>query len=296
MKENEKALLKNRMAETVTWVEAGLNDLGIFSDTALELTRLAGYSLKAGGKRVRPFLVRYSCRAFNGLDVAVIHIACAIEMIHTYSLIHDDLPSMDDDDLRRGKPTLHKIADAKRALFAGDLLLLEAFRELRRTQLDTSKVGRMVRTLVSAAGPGYLVGGQYMDMFPPDDIDSDWVERMIMGKTAALIRVSMVLGAMAADADDDDIQAVNRIGGKLGFLFQLTDDILDRKGDSKSMGKQVLKDESMGKCNTVSFMGISKAQEKALELAEEIAVELEQMPGNWESIRLLAQYLPQRSK
>ncbi len=295
MKENEKALLKNRLAETAVWVEQGLADLDMFRSPS-KLAGFAEYSLNAGGKRVRPFLARYSCRAAGGPDENVIHSACALEMIHTYSLIHDDLPAMDDDNLRRGKPTLHKIAGAEQALLAGDLLLLEAFREIRRTPLDNSKVEQMVSVLASVSGAGNLVGGQYMDMFPPDEIDFEWVRRMISGKTAALIRASIVLGAMAANASDADIQAISGIGDKVGFLFQLTDDILDRTGDIKAMGKQVKKDADMGKCNTVSFLGLSRAKKKALALADIIADELKQISGDWESIRLLALYLPQRRK
>jgi geranylgeranyl pyrophosphate synthase len=217
-------------------------------------------------------------------------------MIHTYSLIHDDLPAMDDDDLRRGRPTLHRVCGENQAVLSGDLLLVEAFGTLLETPLGPGRVARMTGCLASAAGPGYLVGGQYMDMFHPEDAGPDWVERMIKGKTSALIRTSLELGTIAGGGDDRLLDYISVIGDRLGYLFQLTDDILDLDGDPSEMGKGVGKDSGQGKSNPVSLMGISRAREEALRMSEEISGELGRCDGDWKKVEALALYLPHRRK
>jgi geranylgeranyl pyrophosphate synthase len=215
-------------------------------------------------------------------------------MIHTYSLIHDDLPQMDDDDLRRGIPTLHVKAGVPQAVLAGDLLLVEAFGELARTPVGAARICEMAARLGSAAGPVFLVGGQYLDMYPPEDADLPWVERMVLGKTAAMIRVSLELGALAGGADFDLVDALKGVGDRLGYLFQLTDDILDRSGTTDEMGKRVGKDADQGKANTVAAMGLEKAKTLALRLSDEISSDLQRRRGDWSAVALLARYLPHR--
>ncbi len=296
MRKYDPVLLKDSLSSTALWVEQELDQLFMYQRSISRLPSFAGYSLGSGGKRIRPFLVRAACCAVGGDPDRALHAACAVEMIHTYSLIHDDLPAMDNDDLRRGKPTLHMTCGEDQALLAGDLLLVEAFGVLLRTPLRPGRVARMVRHLASAAGPGYLVGGQYMDMYHPVEADMDWIRLMIKGKTAALIRVSLELGALAGGAGDELISEVSREGDRLGYLFQLTDDILDIRGSTSEMGKKVSKDSDLGKCNPVTKLGLDTAIKEGEELSSDIAEVFSGLSGNWENISTLALYLPDRRK
>ncbi|MEN8209367.1 MAG: polyprenyl synthetase family protein [Candidatus Fermentibacteria bacterium] len=296
MRKPEAVNLREDLEAAALWVENGLGSISMRQDSISHLPSLALYSLESGGKRVRPFLVRSACTAVGGDPDISLRAACAVEMIHTYSLIHDDLPAMDDDDIRRGKPALHIKSSEQQALLAGDLLLIEAFGELLDTPLGPGRVASMVERLAGAAGPGYLVGGQYMDMYHCDDAGADWIRTMILGKTAAMIRVSLELGACAGGADADVLEAISVEGDRLGFLFQLTDDILDQCGSAEEMGKEVSKDTGQGKRNPVSMMGLSQAAEEASALASDIAAALMDIRGDWESVAALALYLPLRRK
>ena len=296
MRKPDTATLQEDLSVAASWVENGLRSISMRQYSISRLPSLALYSLESGGKRGRPFLVRSACAAVGGHPDSSLKAACAVEMIHTYSLIHDDLPSMDDDEMRRGKPTLHTMSGEKQALLAGDLLLIEAFGELLDTPLGPGKVALMVKRLASAAGPGYLVGGQYMDMYHSEDADVEWIHTTILGKTAAMIRVSLELGALTGGADDDVLEAISAEGDRLGFLFQLTDDILDQCGSAKEMGKEVSKDTEQGKRNPVSMMGLDEAAKKAEEMASDIAARLMDIRGNWGKVAALALYLPLRRK
>ncbi len=261
-----------------------------------ELGEECFYSLGAGGKRVRPFLVFNSCEALGGDPSLALNAACAVEMIHTYSLIHDDLPGMDDDGMRRGKPSLHMIFGERRALFAGDRLLAEAFVHLLRSPLVDSVQLEMTRRLADAAGPRFLTGGQFMDMYHPPEADASWTRRMILGKTSAMIRVSMELGALAAGVDYHQLASISSIGDDTGWLFQLTDDILDVTGSSTEMGKAVMKDADMGKWNSVQDLGLEGAKALAVRTAEDITRRLEDLEGDWGIVAELVNYLPERRK
>ncbi len=296
MRKPESANLTEELSAAAAWVEDGLLNITMYRDSLSRLSSLAMYSLESGGKRVRPFLVRSACEAVGGDPDSALKAACAVEMIHTYSLIHDDLPAMDDDQIRRGKPALHVRSGEKQALLAGDLLLIEAFGELLDTPLGPARISLMLERLARAAGPGYLVGGQYMDMYHSENADSDWIETMILGKTAAMIRVSLELGALTGGADEELLDLIAVEGDRLGFLFQLTDDILDQCGSSEEMGKEVSKDSDRGKHNPVSLMGLEKASAKAESLASSIAIRLMEIDGNWETVAALALYLPVRRK
>ncbi len=296
MRKPDSENLREDLSAAASWVENGLRSISMRQDSISRLPSLALYSLESGGKRVRPFLVLSACSAVGGHPDSSLKAACAVEMIHTYSLIHDDLPAMDDDDIRRGKPALHIRSGEKQALLAGDLLLIEAFGELLDTPLGPGRIARMVERLARAAGPGYLVGGQFMDMYHNSDAGADWIRTMILGKTAAMIRISLELGACAGGADDDVLEAISAEGDRLGFLFQLTDDILDQCGSAEEMGKEVSKDAEHGKCNPVSIMGLDEAVSKAEVMASEIAAGLMDIRGDWEKVAALALYLPLRRK
>jgi geranylgeranyl diphosphate synthase type II len=285
--------LRQRLFEDAEIMKAALNELPLVLEQSSQAVNCA-YSLGAGGKRVRPFLVLQSCLALGGQQRAALPAACAVEMIHTYSLIHDDLPGMDDDDLRRGKPSLHKVCGTRQALLAGDRLLIEAFREILRTPLDRTRLRAMVKTLAGASGLSKLVGGQFMDMYHPEKADMLWTKRMINGKTSAMIRVSMELGSLAAGISAAELASVSRIGDDIGWLFQLTDDILDVTGSQSEMGKAVSKDSDSGKWNPVSELGIQGAGELAKGASREIRLALKKLPGDWSVIEQLVDYLPER--
>lgn len=287
--------LKRSISESAIRVEEALNQLPLFCRENRK-DQYCSYSLNAGGKRLRPFFVLQSCAALEGSIEDALPAACSVEMIHTYSLIHDDLPGMDDDDTRRGKPALHRICGTERAVFAGDRLLLEAFRTLLHTHLPERSVKDMLYRLTSAAGASFLVGGQFMDMYHPATVDRTWTERMITGKTAAMIRVSMELGSMAAGLSGRELDLVSSIGDDTGWLFQLTDDILDVTGTTEEMGKAVLKDAGMGKWNPVSELGVDGAKELASGNAASISDRLDSLTGDWSIIRELVEYLPERRK
>lgn len=283
-------LLNQRLDRSRLLVESALGDLsGILGEEC-------AYSLEAGGKRVRPFLVFESCAALGGDPAFALPSACAVEMIHTYSLIHDDLPGMDDDEIRRGKPSLHMVCGTEKALFAGDRLLLQAFVELLNTPLPENRIRLMAARLASAAGPSFLTGGQFMDMYHPEKADSVWTRRMILGKTAAMIRASMELGALAAGIEPMELANLSSIGDDTGWLFQLTDDILDVTGSSVEMGKAVSKDADMGKWNPVRELGVQGARELAHEASADISARLRALKGSWAGIIELVEYLPERRK
>ncbi|MCD4707056.1 MAG: polyprenyl synthetase family protein [Candidatus Sabulitectum sp.] len=287
--------LKSSLKESAIRVEEAMNRLPVFREEN-EQTQYCSYSLNAGGKRLRPFLVLQSCAALGESIENAIPAACSVEMIHTYSLIHDDLPGMDDDDTRRGKPALHRICGTEKAVFAGDRLLLEAFITLLQTRLPECSVKAMLHRLISAAGASFLVGGQFMDMYHPGTVDRAWTRKMICGKTSAMIRVSMELGSMAAGLSGRELDLISSIGDDTGWLFQLTDDILDVTGTTREMGKAVLKDAGMGKWNPVSELGVAGARKLASGNAASIADRLDSLPGDWSIIRELVEYLPERRK
>ncbi len=287
--------LKSALKDSAFKVEEALNQLPLFYEESRQ-AEYCFYSLRAGGKRLRPFFVLQACASLGGDPEDALPAACSVEMIHTYSLVHDDLPGMDDDDIRRGKPTLHKICGVEEALFAADRLLLESFRTLISTKRSEPRVQAMLKKLVTAAGTSFLVGGQFMDMYHPTCADHKWTERMITGKTSAMIRVSMELGAMVSGISDRDLSLISSIGDETGWLFQLTDDILDVTGTSMEMGKAVSKDAGMGKCNPVTELGVHGARKLARRNAASIVQRLDSLGGDWTMIRELVEYLPERRK
>ncbi len=287
--------LKSALKDSAFKVEEAMNQLPLFFEESPQ-SEHCYYSLQAGGKRLRPFFVLQACSSLGGNPEDALPAACSVEMIHTYSLIHDDLPGMDDDDIRRGKPTLHRICSVESAVFAADRLLLESFRTLIRTNRSALQVRAMLKKLVSAAGASFLVGGQFMDMYHPSCADRKWTERMITGKTSAMIRVSMELGAMVSGVSDRELSMISSIGNETGWLFQLTDDILDVTGTSLEMGKAVSKDAEMGKWNPVSELGVTGARELARRNAASIMKRLDSLNGDWTMIRELVEYLPERRK
>ncbi len=230
------------------------------------------YSLTAGGKRLRPVLCLASAEAVGGDRDAVLPAACAIELIHTYSLIHDDLPAMDDDSLRRGRPTLHVVAGEGMAILAGDGLLTEAFHVLSTLHGDPVRVLRAIRLIAEAAGPVGMVGGQAIDLacVTPDPqgrtappLDADGLATMHAKKTGALIRAAATAGAVLAGGTEPQAAAIDRASAQFGLAFQIVDDILDVEGDSAQLGKTTGKDAAAGKPTYPALYGLDQSRRMA---------------------------------
>lgn len=255
-------------AEVEAYLDAVLSDHG---DAALTpIFDAMRYSALAGGKRIRPFLTLAFCELFGGERKAAIPFAAAVEMIHTYSLIHDDLPCMDDDDLRRGRPTNHKVYGEATAILAGDALLTFAFETVASAELPSVQIARAVRCLAEAAGPCGMVGGQIMDM-AAETVRPDLatLNTLQSRKTGALIRAAAELGCIAAGVTDEEkLQACRAYAEGIGRAFQITDDILDVYGDTATLGKTVGSDAEEGKTTFMSYMSRKEAEETAALLTE----------------------------
>ena len=263
-----------------------------------EVVRAARYSLLCGGKRIRPVLLLEFYKLCGGDDDCAYNFACALEMIHTYSLIHDDLPCMDDDDFRRGRPSLHKQYNEPMALLAGDALLTEAFCAAAKTRgLPAERVARGIEVLSSCAGIHGMVGGQVLDVFEiGEDTDGDELSDMYRLKTGALLRAATVCGCILAGGTDEQEKAAAVYAEKLGCAFQIVDDLLDAEGDEQILGKPVGSDQKNGKTTFVTLYGAEKAREYAETLTREAHESLSAFDGDTSRIAALTDYLLLRNK
>lgn len=268
---------------------------------ATDVIESMNYSLFAGGKRLRPILCIAGAEAVNGGGADVLPVACALELIHTYSLIHDDLPVMDDDDLRRGRPTNHKVFGEAIALLAGDGLLTEAF-HLMTAEGETgiaepAALIRVVNLIASAAGFRGMVGGQAVDIQSEGKVVSpSHVEYIHVHKTGALIAASVTSGAILGGAGNDDLNLIRTYGEKIGLAFQVADDILDVEGDSEEMGKTVGADEQKNKNTYPSIYGLERSKEIQKMLIREAVSSLNKFGSKAEPLRSIAQYIIERRK
>jgi len=222
------------------------------------------YGLLGPGKRLRPRFVLHAAQACGGDAEAALPAACAVEMIHAYSLIHDDLPAMDDDDLRRGRPTCHKAFDEATAILAADALIALAFEVLARDVQPVTAAARCCRELAQAAGPCQLVGGQAADLAAEGaDADLDLLQSIHRRKTGAMFCVSLRLGGITAGGDDAHLDALKQFGRHFGLAFQITDDLLDAAGNEKETGKRVGKDSRLGKMTYPGLLGIEESRRRA---------------------------------
>ena len=260
------------------------------------------YSLQAGGKRIRPFIVLQVIRAYNQNYHDYIDIACALEMIHTYSLIHDDLPCMDNDDMRRGRPSNHRAFGEDTALLAGDALLTLAFETALSEKAVKATSAKAVadagRILASFAGVSGMVGGQFIDLsIEGKKVEAETLEKMYGKKTGALLKASCVLGCIAAGADDEKLKAAEEFGGKIGLVFQIIDDVLDVVSTPEVLGKPILSDEENEKTTFMSIYGEEKCRQIAKKLTDD-AVKALDIFGKDESaeLRELAINLLNRNK
>ncbi len=222
------------------------------------------YSVFAGGKRIRPVLAMAAAEAVGGEATDVLPLAVSLECIHTYSLVHDDLPAMDDDDLRRGKPTAHKVFGEAVAILAGDALLTFGLGVLASPEVmriyPPERLLRVISELCTAAGPSRLIAGQVMDLMNEGkDVAPEVVEAIVANKTGALIRASLLCGAILAGGTPEEAQMLGKFGELLGVVFQIRDDLLDIEGDPVKMGKAVRKDQGRGKATFPRLLGLQKA-------------------------------------
>jgi geranylgeranyl diphosphate synthase type II len=232
------------------------------------------YTLFAGGKRLRPLLaiIGYELAGGNRLREEVLPIACSLELIHTFSLIHDDLPAMDNDDIRRGKPTSHRVFGEGIAILAGDALFAYAFKLLLESDISSDLKVKVMKEIVDATGSMGMIGGQVYDLISEGvEPTEELVKKIHERKTSALIRASLVVGGIAAEAGEELIGSYRRIGQNLGMAFQIVDDVLDETGEKEKLGKSVGKDRESGKCTYVKLYGLERAREDAKKYADEAA-------------------------
>ena len=251
------------------------------------------YSLFAGGKRLRPILCLAASEAVGGDLKAAMPAGCALEMIHTYSLIHDDLPAMDDDDLRRGKPTNHKVFGEAIAILAGDGLLTEAFVLLSDyNSLLPERAVQVIGVIAEAASYRGMVGGQVVDILSQNKrADLETVQQMHSRKTAALIAAATESGALAGKGSEAQVAALARYGRAIGLAFQIADDILDIEGDTELLGKTTGADEARGKVTYPAAVGLERSRQAANEMVNDALAALEGFDDRANPLRSLANYI-----
>jgi geranylgeranyl diphosphate synthase, type II len=258
------------------------------------------YSLFAGGKRLRPILALAAAEAVGGRTADVLPLACALELIHTYSLIHDDLPSMDNDDLRRGKPTSHKVFGEALALLAGDALLTEAFGLMTRPdlakKLSPSRRLRAIHEVAEAAGSLGMVGGQVVDILSAGKkIERPTLEYIHTHKTGAMIAAAAGVGAIAGGGSPRQCRALRAYGEKLGLAFQIVDDLLDIHGEARKLGKTVGKDQAQGKATYPALLGVEESGRRAAALMDEALAQLAIFKRRSQPLREIAHFVIKRT-
>jgi geranylgeranyl diphosphate synthase type II len=294
--------LKAYLAEKRAMVEEALERYMPKPDgPAADLIKAMNYSLFAGGKRLRPILCIAGVEAVGGKGEKVLPAACALELIHTYSLIHDDLPAMDNDDLRRGKPTSHKVFGEAMAILAGDGLLTEAFNMLGRLDVHESLSADVMKQTISiiAAASGWqgMVGGQSVDIQSEGkEIDISLLNYIHSNKTGALITASVVSGAVLGGASQPQMDDLTMYGEKIGLAFQIADDILDIEGSTEEMGKGTGSDSKKGKNTFPSVYGLNESKEIQSRSIDSALKALDRFDHKADPLRLIARYIIERKK
>ena len=263
-----------------------------------QLREAMQYSLLAGGKRLRPVLVLLACEACGGEISDALPAACAIEMVHTYSLIHDDLPAMDNDDLRRGRPTNHKVFGDAMAILAGDALLTLAFEILARDIQPPAVAAACCADLASAAGAAGMVGGQVADIqaekIPVGTLEA--LEGIHRRKTGRLLCSALTLGARIAQAEESTLHSLREYGESLGLAFQIIDDLLDVRGNEATVGKGVNKDAAHGKLTYPKLLGEEASLERARELVEHACRSIAPLGAEGQRLKTLAHFVLERDR
>lgn len=252
------------------------------------------HSVFAGGKRLRPILCLESGRLFQGEEKSLVHLGCALELIHTYSLIHDDLPALDNDDLRRGKPTCHRVYGEATAILAGDALLTLAFEVLSTPgHLPEGRSPRIIHELAHAIGTrGGMVGGQVVDLEAAGrQTDAATLQYIHSAKTGAFIRAAVRCGALGANAPEEDLARLTVYGAKIGLAFQIADDLLDVTGSKEELGKSVGKDGQQQKATYPAIHGLEESQRIASQLVREACAALEPYGDRAQTLHEIAHFL-----
>ncbi len=290
----------DRVTQIEQIIKAYLPEEEGYAKTVIEAMN---YSVLAGGKRLRPMLMNETYRLFGGNGKEIEPFMSAIEMIHTYSLVHDDLPCMDNDEYRRGRKTTHAVYGEGMAVLAGDALLNFAFETACKAFSYThnpQKVGKALTILAGKSGIYGMIGGQTADILAenskPEDISEDLILYIHEHKTAALIQNAMMIGAILADAPEESINIIEKIGYNIGIAFQIQDDILDITSTFQELGKPIGSDEKNHKVTYVTLNGIDKAKKDVASLSEEAVTLLEQLPGENIFLRELILHLINRKK
>jgi len=290
--------LKQAMASAAVDVEATLQKVMASEDEPeRRLFDAMRYAALGGGKRLRPFLVLHGAGLFSVSRKSALRVAAAIELVHCYSLVHDDLPAMDDDDLRRGKPTVHKAFDEATAILVGDALLTLAFEVLSHPDTHPNPEVRckLVAALARAAGARGMVAGQMIDLSVGDrEADIGEITRLQRLKTGALIGFSCEAGAILGQAGESQHEALRGYAHDLGLAFQIADDLLDVEGTAEEVGKAVGKDASHGKATFLSIMGPERARDQANMLVEQATAHLAIFDEKADFLRKVARYIVER--
>lgn len=286
--EGQRALIEARLDEVLPAEEIAPQ----------ELHAAMRYSVTGGGKRIRAILCLASCLAAGGRSDDALTAAAALEILHAYTLIHDDLPAMDDDDMRRGKPSCHKAFGEAEAILAGDALLTLAFELLAQNDAQRrEEPAALVSELAHAAGSLGVVGGQYVDIKSDRHMEDEEALRFIQThKTADLIRVACRMGGIVAGAGNDHLRALDSYGGSIGIAFQIVDDLLDETGLQEELGKPLGSDREQGKMTAVTLYGLDGARHRAGELIASAKKSLESLPGDIKPLQELADMVLSRRK
>ncbi len=290
-------IFNDRLKEYCGIVEAKLEEFvntHFYDELAMTLNKAMRYSLSAGGKRIRPVLVFEFCRICGGDIENAISAACAIEMIHTFSLIHDDLPAMDDDDMRRGKPSCHKAFGEAQAILAGDALATLPYQIIAcDDKLSPECIAKLINVL--SVETNAMIAGQVIDIENENrDIDLELLDKLYLGKTCALLRASCKMGAICAGAADKKVNLAQAFAEKLGLAFQIIDDILDVVGDEENLGKPIGSDAQQNKKTYVTLIGLEESKNTASELSEQALIILDDFDDN-EFLKQLTIYLLERN-
>jgi geranylgeranyl diphosphate synthase, type II len=289
--------LKRYLADRKETVDAALNKyFPVPAGLEKKVLEAARYSLFAGGKRLRPILCLAAAEVIGGPCPEVMPVACALEMIHTYSLIHDDLPAMDNDDFRRGQPTNHKVFGEAVAILSGDALLTEAFDCIAGLQVcnrfPLDKILDVIRIVVKASGYRGMIAGQMIDLeCETRSVDLATVEYMHIHKTGAILAASLEVGAILAGGTTEQVTALKRYGHHFGLAFQITDDVLDVEGDADLMGKKPGSDVAKNKKTYTALLGLVQSKQAAREHVDEAVAALGMFDSRAEPLRALARYL-----
>ena len=297
---NLNADLKRELAHLAKAIDGKFDHLlAIPDDPRKELFQAMRHAAIGGGKRLRPFLVMATARLYNVEEAAALSAATAVEAVHVYSLIHDDLPCMDNDDMRRGKPTVHKAFGEAQAILAGDALLALAFELLsdEHAHSDPFVRAEMCAVLAKAAGPTGMVGGQMMDIVAEtQSFDLPTITRLQQLKTGALITVCVEIGAILARVPAESRTGLRGFAHDLGLAFQIADDILDVEGDEAAAGKKLHKDDAAGKQTFLTLMGLERAREQAEMLVEQAKSHLGAFGEEADLLRAVAEYVVYRDR